>query len=460
MTRRQPGHGTIYRLPSGRFHARVWLADGRRHDAGTHESYEEAEGVIAAMIQQSASEATAALTVRSLFAEFLDDLELSRSYVAMPNARSIGRRWLEQSELGAMRAHEVEPRDVVAWVRSLRPIGYRYARQALSLLRRSFAWGIERDLVSRNPATEVRVPRRPAPTEEPWTYLDPGEQRRLIDAADPDTDWGAAVKLAIGAGLRGGEQWCLRLADVVTDGPEPHIIIRYGSRMRAPKGRRIRVVPLFGMALEGALEQLERLRLTKPPNDHGLLFPGERGGFRKVSRIPGWREWLARAGITRRVRWHDLRHTCGASLVSGWWGRSWSLQEARDLLGHTSIRQTERYAHLGPSAVKLAAAATPGPGQRGGNGGAQACEPAQVVVLPRHSPQIGVSAEETGSRWLGWESTLRALADAAARGEDCGPLLAELREALDGPHAIDRALDLLAALRTPASQPGREVKRV
>ena len=60
----------------------------------------------------------------------------------------------------------------------------------------------------------------------------------------------------------------------------------------------------------------------------------------------------------RSFRWHDLRHTCGSSLVAGWWGRAWRLEEVRDLLGHSTVRVTEMYAHLAPSELSKAAAAT------------------------------------------------------------------------------------------------------
>jgi hypothetical protein len=55
------------------------------------------------------------------------------------------------------------------------------------------------------------------------------------------------------------------------------------------------------------------------------------------------------------VRWHDLRRTCGSSLIAGWWGRRWSMIEVRDMLGHRSVTTTERYAHLSESALQQAA---------------------------------------------------------------------------------------------------------
>ena len=140
---RKPGHGTIETLPSGRFRAKVWLADGRRHNAGTHDTYDEAEGVIAAMIEQSQSSPTTELTVRHLVRRFEEQLELSRSYVAMPNVRSIRRRWIETSELADFSARSVLPPDVKAWTKELGAVSVRYARQALTLLRRAYGWGVE-----------------------------------------------------------------------------------------------------------------------------------------------------------------------------------------------------------------------------------------------------------------------------------------------------------------------------
>jgi integrase len=46
------------------------------------------------------------------------------------------------------------------------------------------------------------------------------------------------------------------------------------------------------------------------------------------------------AGITRRFRFHDLRHTFGSTLAS----RGVSLQVIAKALGHASVRMSERYA--------------------------------------------------------------------------------------------------------------------
>jgi hypothetical protein len=78
---------------------------------------------------------------------------------------------------------------------------------------------------------------------------------------------------------------------------------------------------------------------------------------------PGINGYRMRAGITRHVRFHDLRHTCASHLVMGSWGITLSLLETAQWLGHTSLSVTQRYAHLCPDrlAARVAASAPAGP---------------------------------------------------------------------------------------------------
>lgn len=69
-----------------------------------------------------------------------------------------------------------------------------------------------------------------------------------------------------------------------------------------------------------------------------------------------------RAGI-RDFRIHDLRHTCAAWLVSA----EVPLTAVRDLLGHTTIKMTERYAHLAPENIRAAVLVLEGVMSRSGH---------------------------------------------------------------------------------------------
>ena len=69
----------------------------------------------------------------------------------------------------------------------------------------------------------------------------------------------------------------------------------------------------------------------------------------KGKRMPGW---CRRAGISRHVRFHDLRHTCASHLVMGTWMPALSLYEVRDWMGHSSVQVTQKYAHLAPEGLR------------------------------------------------------------------------------------------------------------
>ena len=55
------------------------------------------------------------------------------------------------------------------------------------------------------------------------------------------------------------------------------------------------------------------------------------------------------AGIAD-FRFHDLRHTCAAWLVQ----LGVPLMDVRDVLGHSTVKMTERYAHLSPAQTRAA----------------------------------------------------------------------------------------------------------
>jgi hypothetical protein len=93
--------------------------------------------------------------------------------------------------------------------------------------------------------------------------------------------------------------------------------------------------------------------------DTGLIFPTTTGRARDSIRLLGigkkvdgrwvdpFKAACAIAGIEERpgLVWYCLRHSCATSLLEGWWGPPWSLEEVSEMLGHSSVSVTEGYIH-------------------------------------------------------------------------------------------------------------------
>ena len=120
-----------------------------------------------------------------------------------------------------------------------------------------------------------------------------------------------------------------------------------------------RTVPLMADGLIAAREWLYLLAEYAPENPHRLVFPYHTGSRRTVGKPLGHgaklKRHLVHVGITRRVRWHDLRHTFCSNLVTGVLGRRCTLEEIRPLAGHSSVTITERYSHIGDQELARAA---------------------------------------------------------------------------------------------------------
>jgi integrase len=142
-----------------------------------------------------------------------------------------------------------------------------------------------------------------------------------------------AVLLSINTGLRRGEVLKLRWS-----------CVDFTCRLltvegRHAKNRQTRHVPLN----EEAVSTLRRWREQSGPGAH-LFDVGT--GFRGA-----WERLLKRARIGH-FRWHDLRHHFASRLVQ----RGVPLNTVRDLLGHSSVQMSLRYAHLAPDQRREAVA--------------------------------------------------------------------------------------------------------
>jgi len=355
--------GTIEELSSGRFAARLPRSlDPRRRRIGTYATHDEAETILngaLAVAQKRTITEPKGETLRSFLPGFLDRRELS-GVRNIHRDRNAAKGHIETADFFGTPLCKLKRVQVSDWLDRLqrktsKRTGERLApqtmRNVLNLLRVCFQEAMDRGLMPQNLARDLRLNRATTnTTKDAWTTLDPGEQERFLEAMPADER--RYYAFAIGAGLRPGEQRALLRADVHAEGEDPHLIVRFGSPKKPTKTGKPRTVRLFGLALEAVREQLAVLKGRKNPK--GIFWPDKKGRYRD-ERVPDqWGTWLRAAGIGRAVRRYDLRHTCASALISGWWGRRWTLEEVKEVLGHTDIKTTQRYAHLGDTAIREA----------------------------------------------------------------------------------------------------------
>jgi len=203
-------------------------------------------------------------------------------------------------------------------------------------------------------------------------WLTRAEAAALLKAAraEPRAPWIADfVLLGLYTGMRRGEMLGLewRRVDLQAD-------LIY---LEAPhqKSRKRGSVPLNATARTALLARA-RFRAEHCPASP-WVFCDWRG--KRVARITrSFATACRRAGL-EDFHPHDLRHTCAAWLVQA--GRP--LAEIRDMLRHSTIEMTERYAHLAPANVRATAQVLDHPGLSH-----------SVITLP---DQGGVGDQEGGA---------------------------------------------------------------
>jgi len=158
------------------------------------------------------------------------------------------------------------------------------------------------------------------------------------------------IRLALHTGCRRGELLHLEWHRVDLDSK-----LLYLEPEHTKTGKR-RYVPL-NQEVRKAI--IDRMRFR---TEHGASSPWvfcDKKGNRLTDVKHSFASVCQRAGIKDYLI-HDMRHTCAAWLVSA----GVPLAEVRDLLGHSTIKMTERYAHLAQENVRAAVARLDAPTSR------------------------------------------------------------------------------------------------
>jgi integrase/recombinase XerC len=209
----------------------------------------------------------------------------------------------------------------------------------LSSLRTFFRLLVRRKLASGSPVAALRGPKR---ARRLPAFLAKDEAARLLTqpavTAEEARDQ-ALFEVLYGAGLRISEACNLDVGDVTSEGSGARVIVRQG------KGRKDRIVPLGSKAWEAIAsyvpERATLLAAGRAPDPYALFLTrrGRRLGPREARRRLTRREALS--GV-KRVSPHALRHSFATHLL----GEGADLRSIQEMLGHASLRTTQRYAQV------------------------------------------------------------------------------------------------------------------
>lgn len=468
---RGQGEGSITPLKNGKFWARSpVMPDGKRKGLGTFPTREEAERHLDTF-RFLHGHADAVVVDRLTFSRFGEEVLNVRELDGVRGVKKERSRFdchLKDCPISGMALVEIKPPHIAETNRYFqrkraqdkrgdRPLGRKTRQRILSLISAIFGEAVERGLIPMNPCLGMKVKKKAdvEATKEVWTFLTPEEQRAVASCEGIPLEVRIMIRFVLGTGIREGEFIHNVLTDLhVDDGHVEgnHLFVRFGSKGKPPKSGKTRVVPLFGDALEAAREWIALLPSYAKKNPDGLIFPTVNGCRRqsgkpfgngwkdlahpRAARGPGANGWVDRlahyyhlAGVSDRegLHFHALRHTCATSLLCGWRGRRWTLEEIRDLLGHSSITVTQRYAHLADTALKTAARET----HNAGYALVTTCgpTPSSVAAISNDSEGVGRAGNDPATYGLkGHPLTQRFRVVEGSGPPENGPLVTTLAE--------------------------------
>ena len=209
-------------------------------------------------------------------------------------------------------------------------------RRNISAVRTYFRFLLADGVVVRDPSERLETPQRWRTLPDVLTVQ---EIERLLAAPTLDDPLvfrdRAMLELAYGAGLRVSEWITLGVRDALL---EDKLVRVFG------KGSKERLVPIGRTAIGAVATYLRELRpRLEKGSGKGILFLNARG--EPLSRMGAWkilRRYVERAGITKDVSPHTLRHSFATHLLEG----GADLRAVQEMLGHADISTTQIYTHV------------------------------------------------------------------------------------------------------------------
>ena len=217
---------------------------------------------------------------------------------------------------------EITPEAVARFQINLREAGYtgaainRYVALIRHILSMAVKWGYLREHPLKGKIEMMRE-------THDWTFISKEEFYAIREFIGDN--YRDLFDFLVMTGARLGEALKLRWEDIVWEAGVAYL--------KDSKTNRPRVLVLSDEVIRLLEKRKERLRAREEER----VFIHSDSEFRRA-----FKRALEKAGIERRVRVHDLRHTFASWLAL----QGVQIQHIKEMMGHTEIRTTMRYAHL------------------------------------------------------------------------------------------------------------------
>jgi site-specific recombinase XerD len=239
--------------------------------------------------------------------------------------------WLQTRRVDWDIPYRIERIDIVGFINKLAAEKATAVtrRRKLAAIRGFLKFCKDNQIIFGNPAETIPGPIREQ--KDPVVLLKT-EYKALLQVAGQNRRDFAIVMLFLQTGLRVSELVNLRLGDVSLETKE--LTVRQG------KGRKDRVVPLVGQALD-ALKSYLKVRVPSLEYDHVFLARNETSMDQRTVRYR-IHKYYEEAGIRKKGSVHTLRHTFATHQVHN----GLKINQLKEVLGHKKMETTYKYVHL------------------------------------------------------------------------------------------------------------------
>jgi integrase len=218
-------------------------------------------------------------------------------------------------------------------------------RNIRAVLRRALNQALRWRLVTFNAASLAEIPRI---EQEQMSALDEAQARALLRTLKGDR-LEVLYRVGLSLGLRRGEVLGLRWEDI----DFATSILRVAQTVQRTKTRglilstpktkgSIRTIPIPHVLLAALKLHKERQDQEGVENQHDLVFISTKGTPLDPDNVTHrFKVFVKAAGLPDDIHFHTLRHSCATLLLA----QGVPIHVVKDILGHSQISTTMRYAH-------------------------------------------------------------------------------------------------------------------